>query len=145
MVLVPSCVSNTVAASTTTTNDNEKNNKASSNGYRNVVQTVSLRAHKLLIEAEIGARTTFLLEVPFGILFVQIIIELYRDYLDELKYNRQYDNLTYNNNNKSRDNGKGLSTSSSNTTDKEYERVKISPMRKLQASFRAVIKVIFKG
>ena len=144
LVLVPSCVSNTVAASTTTTNDNEKNNKASSNGYRNVVQTVSLRAHKLLIEAEIGARTTFLLEVPFGILFVQIIIELYRDYLDELKYNRQYDNLTYNNN-KSRDNGKGLSTSSINTTDKEYERVKISPMRKLQASFRAVIKVIFKG
>ena len=88
-------------------------------GYKRVVRRVSHRAHELLAEAEGGKYT---LPSPLGPLFVQIIVELYRDYLEELK-RREYDNLS------SSSNGSG------------EDRVKISTLRKIQASLRAVAKV----
>jgi phytoene/squalene synthetase len=106
-----------------------------SDGYRKVVQIVSLRAYELLNEAEIGSKAT-LPSNPFVIqLFVQIIIELYKDYLDELQYNRHYDNICYPTNKKS--------NSKNNREDDDDGRVTISKIRKLQATFRAVIKIVF--
>ncbi|OEU23686.1 Phytoene synthase [Fragilariopsis cylindrus CCMP1102] len=103
-------------------------------GYRTVVQIVSLRAYELLNEAEIGSKAT-LPSNPFVIqLFVQIIIELYKDYLDELQYNRHYDNICYTTNKNS---------NTSNNREDNDGRVKISKVRKVQATFRAVIKIVF--
>jgi phytoene/squalene synthetase len=111
-----------------------KSGVGASDGYRKVVQIVSLRAYELLNEAEIGSKAT-LPSNPFVIqLFVQIIIELYKDYLYELKYNRQYDNICFTNKN---------SNSNSSNREDDDGRVKISRIRKLQATFRAVIKIVF--
>jgi len=85
-------------------------------GYKNVVKRVSVRALELLANAETGKDT---LPAPLGPVFVQIIVELYRDYLDELD-RRDYDNLT---------------------TSSGEDRVKISTLRKAKASLRAVVKV----
>jgi len=85
-------------------------------GYKTVVQTVSGRAEELLAEAEAGKDT---LPAPLGPLFVQIIVELYRDYLDELR-RRDYDNLS---------------------SIGGIDRVKISTLRKVLASLRAFAKV----
>ena len=87
-------------------------------GYKKVVKQVSVRALEFLAIAEDGKDT---LPGPFGPLFVQIIVELYRDYLEELD-RRGYDNL-------------------SNTNGDGEDRVKISTLRKLKASWRAVAKV----
>ena len=86
-------------------------------GYKNVVKRVSIRALELLAIAETGKDT---LPAPLGPIFVQIIVDLYRDYLDELD-RRGYDNLT--------SSGDG------------EDRVKISTLRKAKASLRAVAKV----
>jgi phytoene synthase len=91
---------------------------AAPRGYNNVVRKVSARALELLDIAEKGKDT---LSSPLGPLFVQIIVELYRDYIDELK-SRDYDNL------------------SSNSNGGE-DRVKISTLRKVRASLRAITKV----
>jgi phytoene synthase len=86
----------------------------SSRGYRNVVKSVSNRAWTLLEQAEEGRNT-----LPgLGPLFVQVIVELYRGYLDELE-RREYNNLTV-----------------------EGERVKIGTSRKLMASIIALKKVM---
>jgi len=89
---------------------------AAPRGYKNVVKKVSARALELLDSAEIGKDT---LPPPLGPLFVQIIVELYRDYLDELK-SRDYDNLSSNGG---------------------EDRVKISTLRKVKASLRAITKI----
>ena len=89
---------------------------ATPRGYKNVVKKVSRRALELLDSAENGKDT---LPTPLGPLFVQIIVELYRDYLEELK-SRDYDNLC------------------SNVGE---DRVKISTLRKVKASLRAITKV----
>lgn len=89
--------------------------KPAPDGYKRVVRKVSDRAHQFLAIAENGRSA---LPAPFGPLLVQIIVELYRDYLEELN-RRGYDNLTA---------GKG-------------DRVKISMPRKIQASLRAITKV----
>ena len=91
---------------------------AAPRGYSNVVRKVSARALELLDIAEKGKDT---LSSPLGPLFVQIIVELYRDYIDELK-SRDCDNL------------------SSNSNGGE-DRVKISTLRKVRASLRAITKV----
>ncbi len=88
-------------------------------GYTKVVKKVSARALEFLEIAEHGKDT---LPGPFGPLFVQIIVELYRDYLNELD-RRDYDNL------------------SNNSGDDGEDRVKISTLRKVKASWRAVAKV----
>ena len=90
-------------------------------GYREVVRAVSGRARELLSEAEDG-RTA--LPGPLGPLFVQIIVELYRDYLEELR-RRDYDNLT------AVGGGRGGG-----------DRVRISTPRKVLASLRAVAAVV---
>ena len=60
-----------------------------SGGYRDVVRRVSARAEGLLREAEVGGAT-----LPgLGPFFVQIIVELYREYLTKLR-NASYDNLS---------------------------------------------------
>ncbi len=87
-----------------------------SQGYKNVVKRVSVRALELLAIAETGKDT---LPKPLGPVFVQIIVELYRDYLYELD-RRGYDNLT---------------------TSSGEDRVKISTLRKANASLRAVAKI----
>lgn len=85
----------------------------SSPGYREVVKSVSLRAEDLLAEAEAGRGT-----LPgLGPLFVQVIVELYRRYLDELK-ERGFENLA-----------------------SGGERVRISASRKLVATATAIVKV----
>eukprot|EP00536_Pseudo-nitzschia_multiseries_P008977 jgi/Psemu1/306179/fgenesh1_kg.239_\ len=94
-------------------------NAPAPDGYKNVVRNVSDRAHELLARAEEGRST---LPAPLGPLLVQVIVELYRDYLEELE-RRDYDNLA------SRSNGQ--------------DRVKISTLRKVQASLRATTKVFF--
>ncbi|VEU34946.1 unnamed protein product [Pseudo-nitzschia multistriata] len=91
-------------------------------GYKRVVEKVSNRGYELLAHAEEGRST---LPGPFGPLLVQVIVELYRDYLEELK-RRGYDNL------------QGGSGSNKGTMD----RVKISGLRKAQASLRAIAKVL---
>jgi phytoene synthase len=88
-------------------------------GYTTVVKKVSRRALELLAIAEKGKDT---LPPPLGPLFVQIIVELYRDYLDELDC-RGYDNL------------------SSSSKSGDEDRVKISTLRKAKASLRAIVKV----
>ena len=90
------------------------------NGYTAVVQEVSDRARELLAIAESGKDT---LPPPLGPLFVQIIVELYRDYLDELR-RRGYDNLSSNDGS---------------------DRVKIGTVRKIKASLRALAKVVVLG
>jgi phytoene synthase len=88
----------------------------SSPGYRKVVATVADRAKAYLLEAEIGKST-----LPgMGPLFVQIIVELYREYLVKLEQ-IGYDNLNL-----------------------SGEHVKISTMQKLMASFKAAIIVLTK-
>ena len=89
-------------------------------GYKRVVRKVSDRADELLALAEEGRST---LPAPLGPLLVQVIVELYRDYLQELE-RRDYDNL-----------------SSSSIKGRQQDRVKISTLRKVQASLRAIIKV----
>ncbi len=86
-------------------------------GYKTVVKTVSVRALQLHAIAEEGKDT---LPAPLGPIFVQIIVELYRDYLSELE-RRHYDNLCHS--------GDG------------EDRVKISTLRKVKASWRALEKV----
>lgn len=82
--------------------------------YRSLVKQKVARANDLLRQAMEGAR-----QLPgAGPLFVSIIVELYRDYLRELG-RRGYDNL---------------STGG--------ERVKISRVRKLLSSLRAIVKVV---
>ncbi len=91
--------------------------RKTSPGYRKVVATVADRAKSYLLEAEIGKST-----LPgMGPLFVQIIVELYREYLFKLEQ-IGYDNLN---------NISG-------------ERVKISTMQKLMASIKATIVVLTK-
>ena len=86
----------------------------SSEGYCRVVQKVSDRAKELLLEAETGKST-----LPgLGPLFVQIIVELYRGYLEKLE-DMDYDNL----------NSMG-------------ERVKISTGQKIAASGKALVKIL---
>lgn len=86
----------------------------SSPGYRKVVAEVADRAEGLLKEAEMGKST-----LPgMGPLFVQIIVELYREYLIKLEL-IGYDNLNL-----------------------SGERVKIKTIQKLMASLKAVIKVL---
>lgn len=86
----------------------------SSPEYRKVVAAVADRAKALLVDAERGKSS-----LPgFGPLFVQIIVELYREYLIKLEQ-IGYDNLNL-----------------------SGERVKISTMQKLMASFKAAIKVL---
>jgi 15-cis-phytoene synthase len=92
-----------------------------SEGYRRVVQSVAIRATQLLQQAEAGRST---LPGPLGPLFVQVIVELYRGYLDELE-RRGYDNLT--------------------AGSAGAERVKISTVQKLGASWKAVRKILLKG
>ena len=87
------------------------------NGYTAVVQEVSDRARELLAIAESGKDT---LPPPLGPLFVQIIVELYQDYLDELK-RRGYNNLSSNDGS---------------------DRVKIGTVRKIKASLRALVKAV---
>eukprot|EP00537_Pseudo-nitzschia_pungens_P000524 CAMPEP_0172365150 /NCGR_PEP_ID=MMETSP1060-20121228/8121_1 /TAXON_ID=37318 /ORGANISM="Pseudo-nitzschia pungens, Strain cf. cingulata" /LENGTH=438 /DNA_ID=CAMNT_0013088353 /DNA_START=175 /DNA_END=1491 /DNA_ORIENTATION=- len=94
-------------------------NTPAPDGYKRVVRKVSNRAHVLLARAEDGRST---LPAPLGPVLVQVIVELYRDYLQELE-RRGYDNLG------SRSNGQ--------------DRVKISTLRKFQASLRAATKVFF--
>mmetsp|Transcript_10612 Transcript_10612/g.23330 ORF Transcript_10612/g.23330 Transcript_10612/m.23330 type:complete len:344 (+) Transcript_10612:108-1139(+) len=85
-----------------------------SDGYCRVVEKVTDRARELLREAEVGKST-----LPgVGGLFVQIIVELYRDYLDQLQV-MEYDNL----------NIKG-------------ERVKISTVQKVVAVGRALFTTV---
>ena len=90
----------------------------SSNGYCRAVQTVAERAHELLMEAEIGSKSTL---PGIGPLFVQIIVELYRGYLVKLKQ-MNYDNLNA-----------------------EGERVKISSMEKVGATIKALTHIMFSG
>lgn len=86
----------------------------SSPGYRKVVASVADRAESLLKEAELGKST-----LPgMGPLFVQIIVELYREYLVKLEL-IGYDNLNL-----------------------SGERVKIKTTQKLMASVKAAIKVL---
>lgn len=88
-----------------------------SDGYRSVVKSVADRANELLVQAEAGKST-----LPgLGPLFVQIIIELYRGYLEQLE-KLEYNNLI---------------------EDGEERRVKISKTRKLAASVTAVGKTLF--
>ena len=96
---------------------NPSSGVAAPDGYKIVVKKVSVRALELLAIAESGKDT---LPAPLGPIFVQIIVELYRDYLDELD-RRGYDNL-------------------SNSGDGE-DRVKISTLRKAKASLRAIATV----
>ena len=87
--------------------------RKSSPEYRKVVAAVADRAEALLLEAEIGKST-----LPgIGPLFVQIIVELYREYLVKLEQ-IGYDNLNL-----------------------RGERVKINSIQKLMASAKAAIKV----
>mmetsp|Transcript_3016 Transcript_3016/g.5089 ORF Transcript_3016/g.5089 Transcript_3016/m.5089 type:complete len:330 (-) Transcript_3016:153-1142(-) len=87
--------------------------RKSSPEYRKVVAAVAERAEALLLEAEIGKST-----LPgIGPLFVQIIVELYREYLVKLEQ-IGYDNLNL-----------------------RGERVKINSIQKLMASVKAAIKV----
>jgi phytoene synthase len=89
---------------------------SSSDGYCEVVRLVSNRAAELLLQAERGKDT-----LPgLGPLFVQVIIELYRGYLEQLE-TMEYNNLSAT----------------------PGERVKISTPRKLAASAKAVAKVLF--
>lgn len=82
--------------------------------YRKVVAAVADRAEALLKEAEMGKST-----LPgMGPLFVQVIVELYREYLIKLEH-IGYDNLNL-----------------------SGERVKIKTNQKLMASLKAVIKVL---
>eukprot|EP00984_Skeletonema_dohrnii_P015362 scaffold6624_cov188-Skeletonema_dohrnii-CCMP3373.AAC.4 len=86
----------------------------SSPEYRKVVAAVADHAEALLIEAEIAKST-----LPgVGPLFVQIIVELYRQYLIKLEQ-IGYDNLNL-----------------------SGERVKINTIQKLMASFKATTKVL---
>ena len=86
----------------------------SSPEYRKVVAAVADHAEALLIEAEMGKST-----LPgVGPLFVQIIVELYREYLIKLEQ-IGYDNLNL-----------------------SGERVKINTIQKLMASFKATTKVL---
>lgn len=86
----------------------------SSLGYRKVVAAVADRAEALLKEAELGKST-----LPgMGPLFVQVIVELYREYLIKLEL-IGYDNLNL-----------------------SGERVKIKTIQKLMASLKAVVKVM---
>ncbi len=86
----------------------------SSPEYRKVVAAVADRAEALLKEAEMGKST-----LPgMGPLFVQVIVELYREYLIKLEH-IGYDNLNL-----------------------SGERVKIKTNQKLMASLKAVIKVL---
>jgi len=86
----------------------------SSPEYRKVVAAVADRAESLLMEAEMGKST-----LPgVGPLFVQIIVELYREYLIKLEQ-IGYDNLNL-----------------------SGERVKIKTIQKLMASFKAATKVL---
>ena len=86
----------------------------SSPGYQKVVALVANRAEALLLEAEEGKTTLG----GIGPLFVQIIVELYREYLIKLE-NIGYDNLNF-----------------------SGDRVKISTTQKLLASFKATIKIL---
>jgi phytoene synthase len=82
----------------------------SSNGYRQVVRQVAGRAEDLLREAEVGKST-----LPgLGPLLVQIIVELYRGYLEQLE-KLEYNNLK-----------------------PGGERVRISTGRKLTATLKAL-------
>jgi len=92
-------------------------------GYTEAVEAVSDRARELLSEAEVG-RTA--LPGPLGPLFVQVVVELYRDYLGELR-RRGYDNLTG-----------GRKSDDADDDD----RVRISAPRKILASLRAVAAVV---
>mmetsp|Transcript_505 Transcript_505/g.645 ORF Transcript_505/g.645 Transcript_505/m.645 type:complete len:333 (-) Transcript_505:69-1067(-) len=86
----------------------------SSLGYRKVVAAVADRAEALLKEAELGKST-----LPgMGPLFVQVIVELYREYLIKLEL-IGYDNLNL-----------------------SGQRVKIKTIQKLMASLKAVVKVM---
>eukprot|EP00984_Skeletonema_dohrnii_P015532 scaffold6731_cov81-Skeletonema_dohrnii-CCMP3373.AAC.1 len=86
----------------------------SSPEYRKVVAAVADHAEALLMEAEMGKST-----LPgVGPLFVQIIVELYREYLIKLEQ-IGYDNLNL-----------------------SGERVKINTIQKLMASFKATTKVL---
>lgn len=83
-------------------------------GYRAAIAALAGRAASLLAEAEAGR-----VSLPgAGPLFVQIIIELYRDYLVELE-RRGYDNLSA-----------------------AGERVRVGGARKLLATARAVVSVL---
>jgi phytoene/squalene synthetase len=85
-------------------------------GYRAAVAALAGRTASLLTEAESGRAS-----LPgMGPLFVQIIIELYRDYLVELE-GRGYDNLSA-----------------------AGERVRVGTARKLIATARAVEAVLFR-
>lgn len=86
----------------------------SSPEYCAVVEFVSNRASELLVQAEKG-RTSL---PGLGPLFVQIIVELYRGYLEELQ-RRGYNNLAA-----------------------TGERVKINKIRKFTASLTALQKVL---
>ena len=89
-------------------------NYKSSKEYCRVVKQVADRATDLLEQAEEGKKS-----LPgIGPLFVQIIIELYREYLEKLE-SFDYDNL----------NTKG-------------ERVRISTLQKLGSVFKAIGKII---
>ena len=89
-------------------------NLKSSDGYCRVVQTVAIRAHELLKEAEIGKNT-----LPgLGPLLVQIIVELYRGYLVKL-HDLDYDNLNA-----------------------DGERVKINTLEKIGATGKAVYSIL---
>jgi phytoene synthase len=83
-------------------------------GYRSAVAALADRAASLLAEADAGRAS-----LPgVGPLFVQVIIELYRDYLVELE-RRGFDNLSA-----------------------AGERVRIGPARKLLAAVRAAGTVL---
>lgn len=89
-------------------------NCMSSKDYCNVVKQVADRANNLLLQAEEGKTS-----LPgLGPLFVQVVIELYRGYLDKLE-SLEYDNLNV-----------------------QGERVRISSVQKLCAVFKAIGKII---
>ena len=85
-------------------------------GYCRVVKSVSERAHQLLSEAEAGRST---LPGVLGPFFVQIIVELYRGYLEKLE-TMDYNNLSIGG-----------------------ERVRISTYQKVTASVKAISTLLF--
>ena len=84
--------------------------------YCEAIRALATRARELLVEAEAGS-----VELPgLGPLFVQIIIELYRDYLVELE-RRGFDNLS-----------------------RKGERVRIGTVRKIFATARAIRSIALR-